>query len=293
GYFARRLIRRAVRLGHELGLTQPFCAEIARHVVAVYADAYPELSKARDTIDTEITKEENRFRQTLATGLRLLTQLLASDAVHSSRTLPAKETFDLYQSYGFPLEMTEEIAKEHNVTVDHEGFQKLFEAHQAGSRAGAEQKFKGGLIDHSEKSVHYHTATHLLHQALRTVLGDHVFQKGSNITPERLRFDFSHPAKMTPEQIAAVEKLINEQIAADLPVKREEMSVAEAKQRGALGLFEHKYGDTVSVYTVGNFSVEICGGPHVEHTGVLGHFKILKEESASSGVRRIKAVLTE
>lgn len=290
GYFARRLIRRAVRFGAELGITQNFCAAVAQRFVTTYADAYPALSEHEATIMAEITKEENRFRATLARGLTVLSRALEHEK--GSGTLSAKTAFDLYQSYGFPIEMTAEIAREKGLGVDEKGFASLFEKHQAQSRAGAEQKFKGGLVDHSEMSMKYHTATHLLHQALRTVLGKHVFQRGSNITPERLRFDYSHPRKLSAEEIKRVEDVVNEQIRRDLPVRQEEMTVAEAKQRGALGLFAHKYGDTVSVYTVGDFSCEICGGPHVTRTGGLGTFKITKEESAGAGLRRIKATLT-
>lgn len=289
GYFARRLVRRAIRFGNHIGITQPFLADLARDVTAAYKEAYPNLAQQEETILGELTKEESKFQKTLAQGLRVFAE--KTSTLTAGATIPTQDVFDLYQSYGFPFEMSEELAHEHGFAVDKDAFMKLFEEHQSLSRAGAEQKFKGGLIDHSDMSVKYHTATHLLHKALRTILGDHVFQKGSNITPERLRFDFSHPEKMTPEQIKAVEDLVNEQIKRDLTVTREEMSVAQAKEKNALGLFEHKYGDVVSVYTMGDFSCEICGGPHVEHTGVLGTFKILKEESASAGVRRIKAVL--
>lgn len=289
GYFTRRLIRRAVRYANTLGINKPFAYKLSEAVISAYENTYPELRKNSDTILSEIEKEEGKFQKTLTSGLRVFEDKARN--LSSGEALSAKDIFDLYQSYGFPLEMSQELASERGLTIDEEGFTKLFAEHQNLSRTGAEQKFKGGLVDHSDMSVKYHTATHLLHKALRTVLGTHVQQKGSNITPERLRFDFSHPDKMTPEQIKQTEDLINEQIKRDLVVTREEMSVQEAKERGALGLFEHKYGDTVSVYTVGDFSCEICGGPHVEHTGTLGTFKITKEESASAGVRRIKAVL--
>jgi alanyl-tRNA synthetase len=200
--------------------------------------------------------------------------------------------FHLYDTYGFPIEMTVELATESNLKVDMDGFKKAFEEHQAKSRAGAAQKFAGGLADNSGETTKLHTATHLLNQALRTVLGEHVWQKGSNITAERLRFDFSHPEKMTPEQIKKVEDLVNEAIKADAPVSYVVMTVDEAKAQGAIGVFDAKYGDKVKVYTMGKFSKEICGGPHVAHTGLLGSFKIQKEESSSSGVRRIKAVVS-
>ena len=197
----------------------------------------------------------------------------------------------MYETYGFPTELTVEMAKECNFSVDMKGYEEAFAKHQELSRHGAEQKFKGGLADHSEASARLHTATHLLHQALRMVLGDHVEQKGSNITAERLRFDFSHPDKVTPEQLKQVEDIVNKVIQEDVPVVCEEMSLEDARKSGAIGLFGNKYGERVKVYSIGNFSKEICGGPHAQHTGELGAFKILKEESSSRGVRRIKAVI--
>ncbi len=285
-YFVRRLIRRASVFGNRLNIKEPFLSKLADGVIATYADAYPNLTDARDTILQELTKEEEKFLPTLVQGLKKLAQIF-----HSQEEVSGAQAFELYATFGYPIEMQLEEAEKAGKRVDTEGFKEEMKKHQDLSRTATEGKFKGGLADHSEMSVKYHTATHLLHQALRTVLGEHVFQKGSNITPERLRFDFSHPDKMTPEQIRQTEDLVNEQIQRDLNVTHEEMSVEEAKKRNALGLFEHKYGDTVSVYTVGDFSCEICGGPHVEHTGVLGKFVITKEESAGAGVRRIKAVL--
>ncbi len=289
GYFVRRLIRRAVRFGDTLGITQNFCEEASQAIIEAYKAAYPEVSTHESVIREEVAKEEQKFRQTLLSGLR--TFGLYSAMLNPGDTLSGQEVFKLYQSFGFPLEMSQELAAEKNLKVDAEEFKKLFNEHQEKSRAGAEKKFKGGLADHSEQSVKYHTATHLLHQALRDVLGDHATQKGSNITPERLRFDFNHPDKMTDEQKKQVENIVNEKIQANMPVTREEMTVAEAKEKGALGLFEERYGEKVSVYTMGHYSCEICGGPHVENTGTLGTFRIVKEESAGSGVRRIKAVL--
>jgi alanyl-tRNA synthetase len=203
------------------------------------------------------------------------------------------DAFHLYDTFGFPIEMTEELAKEKGLTVDRAGFEAAFKEHQAKSRMGAEVKFKGGLQDNSEETTKLHTATHLLHAALHKYLGDHANQKGSNITAERLRFDFTHPDKMTAEQLAEVEKFVNDAIKSDAPVICETMTLDEAKKSGAIGLFENKYGDKVKVYTIKGWSKEICGGPHVEHTGVLGKFKIVKEESSSAGVRRIKAILTK
>jgi alanyl-tRNA synthetase len=208
-----------------------------------------------------------------------------------SRVINGRIAFKLYDTYGFPIELTEELASEHGFTVDKEGFDAAFETHQKVSRAGAEQQFKGGLADHSELTTALHTATHLLHQALRMVLGTHVGQKGSNITTERLRFDFTHDAPMTKEELQKVEDIVNDAISRDLPVSFETMTVEEAKEQGAIAFFESKYGEQVKVYSVGDFSKEVCGGPHVEHTGTMGHFKIKKEQSSSAGVRRIKAVL--
>ncbi|HML49200.1 MAG TPA: alanine--tRNA ligase-related protein, partial [Clostridia bacterium] len=201
--------------------------------------------------------------------------------------------FKLYDTYGFPVEITVEMAAEKGLTVDGEGFQACFREHQEKSHAGAEQRFKGGLADASEQTAKLHTATHLLHAALRQTLGTEVAQKGSNITAERLRFDFSFGRKMTREELETVEKLVNEAIEADLPISCEEMTVEEAKEQGAIGLFESRYGERVRVYTMGDRSMEICGGPHAKHTGELGSFKIQKEESSSAGVRRIKAVIGE
>jgi alanyl-tRNA synthetase len=199
--------------------------------------------------------------------------------------------FRLYDTYGFPIEITEELAREHGMGVDRKGFDEAFEKHQELSKAGAEKIFKGGLADHSEMTTRLHTATHLLHQALRMVLGTHVAQKGSNITVERLRFDFSHPQPMTEEQVRKVEAIVNEQIARRLPVTMEVMTIEEARAASAIALFGEKYAEKVKVYTIGDFSKEVCGGPHVENTGVLGKFVIQKEQSSSSGVRRIRAVL--
>lgn len=296
GYFTRRLLRRAVRFAYQLDLTENFCAQLAGQVIDIYKETYVNLSEKRDFILQEMEKEETQFRKTLEKGLKEFEKL--SETLQKNALISGEQAFHLYDTYGFPLEMTKELAQEKGFTVNEDEFHIRFEDHKNLSRAGSEQKFKGGLIDHSESTTKLHTATHLLHQALRTVLGNHVGQKGSNITPERLRFDFSHPDKMTEEQIKQVESIVNEQIQKALPVSYQEMSVDEAKSYGALGFFEHKYGDQVKVYTMGDathpeqaFSKEICGGPHVENTSVLGHFKILKEEACSAGVRRIKAIV--
>ncbi len=285
GYFTRRLIRRAVRFGHTLGITGDFCAEIAQSYIATYEQAYGELKEKQPLIIEEIKKEESKFKQTLAKGLREFEKLVNQAAI------TGEQAFILFSTYGFPLEMTQELAAEHGLEVDIPEFEAQMKKHQDLSRLGAEQKFAGGLSDHSAESTKLHTATHLLHQALKNVLGPEVEQKGSNITPERLRFDFNWPEKMTPEQIKAVEDMVNEQIQRGLDVTFEEMDINEARSNGAIGLFEEKYGNRVKVYKMGDFSYEICGGPHVRNTSELKSFKIKKEEASSAGVRRIKAVV--
>lgn len=288
GYVLRRLIRRAVRSARLLGVKDIplFLKTSLEAVFDEYQGFYTSLAKHRNRATEVLEVEVKKFLSTLDRGLQKIDQIL-----QQGEDISGYQAFELFTSYGLPIEMILEVAKEKGATVDEVGFVEEMEKHKELSRTAAAGKFKGGLSDHSEMSVKYHTATHLLHQALHIVLGSHAMQKGSNITPERLRFDFSHPVKMTPEEIKKVEDLVNEQIAKDLVVTREEMTVEEAKQKGALGLFGSKYGDKVSVYSMGDFSCEICGGPHVEHTGTLGKFKITKEESAGSGVRRIKAVL--
>lgn len=288
GYVLRRLIRRAVRYGMGLGLPEGFTGEIAQVIIGQYQEAYPELTRNRRFVLEQLALEEARFAKTLKQGTREFEKLVARV---QNRTIDGESAFHLYDTYGFPVEMTVELAKEKGLAVDMEGFQERFRQHQATSQAGAEQRFKGGLADHSDETAKLHTATHLMHAALRKVLGPEVAQKGSNITAERLRFDFSFGRKMTPEEIAEVERLVNEVIAAKAPITCEEMSVDEAKDHGAIGLFESRYGEQVKVYSMGSFSKEICGGPHAANTGDLGSFKIQKEESSSAGVRRIKAVI--
>jgi alanyl-tRNA synthetase len=280
----RRLIRRAVRYAKMIGINikKSVTPELAKVVVETLGEVYPEIKTNEKRIYNELEQEENKFGQTLEKGLKEFNKL---------KEITGKEAFILFSTYGFPLELTEELAREKGFQVNREEFQKEFQKHQELSRTASAGMFKGGLADAGEIAVKYHTATHLLHAALRQVLGDHVFQKGSNINSERLRFDFSHPDKMTPEQIKQVEDLVNKQIQEGSEVKIEELSVEQAKAAGAIGVFEHKYGDKVKVYSVGDFSKEICGGPHVANLKELGHFKILKEESSSAGVRRIKAVL--
>ena len=239
----------------------------------------------------ELKKEEAKFSDTLVKGEREFEKMLPNLMKGTSRTISGRLAFKLYDTYGFPIELTEELAKEHGFTVDVKGFEEAFQKHQEISRAGAEQQFKGGLADHSEATTALHTATHLLHKALSVVLGGYVKQMGSNITAERLRFDFNCPRPMTKEEVRQVEDLVNEQIQKDLPVTIDVMSVDEARALGAAAQFDAKYGEKVKVYSIGDFSKEVCGGPHVEHTGTMGHFRIVKEQSSSAGVRRIKAVL--
>lgn len=295
GYVLRRLIRRAVRYGRQIGIQETYTAKIAETVIGHYGDAYPELVANKEKILAELTKEEQKFSETLERGLKEAQKVVGDTP---GDTIPGDKAFYLYESFGFPKELTEEVTGK---AVDATGWDVAMKAHQDLSRKGAEQKFAGGLADHSEKVVRMHTATHLLHQALRNVLGDHVEQKGSNITQERLRFDFTHGEKMTDEQKKAVEDMVNEQISKDLPVSFEMMEVDEAKAKGAIGLFDDKYaamGNKIKVYGVGSdekgyFSREICGGPHVEHTALVGPFKIKKEEASSAGIRRIKAVVED
>lgn len=289
GYVLRRLIRRAVRFGMELGMQEGFTAEIGKVVIEQYAEVYPELKQNEAFVLEQFKLEETRFARTLRQGEREFEK--AVSRMGESKVIDGMVAFNLYATYGFPIEMTRELAREHGLTVDEAGFEKHFAEHQKSSHAGAEQRFKGGLADSSAQSARLHTATHLLHAALRRVLGDEVAQKGSNITPERLRFDFSFGRKVTKDELAQVEALVNEWIKADVPVVMTETTVEDAKKEGAIGLFESKYGERVRMYTMGEYSKEICGGPHASHTGELVSFKILKEESSSAGVRRIKAVI--
>ena len=364
GYVLRRLIRRAVRHGMQLGLPDDFTAEIAIVIIDQYQDVYPELRANRSFVLEQLLLEEKRFARTLSQGMREFDKVLhrmesaisdftrlrdtmketlftpeviqninqareAAKNVGSTlrpmpellpmieefkkldeafttleifrgklenhlkgmKTIPGRDAFKLYDTYGFPVEITMELAREHGLKVDQDAFEERFKQHQKTSQAGAEQRFKGGLADNSEQTTRLHTATHLLQAALRQVLGEEVHQKGSNITAERLRFDFTFGRKMTPEEVQQVEALVNDAIKADLPISFTEMTVDEAKNSGAMGLFEDRYGEKVKVYSMGNFSKEICGGPHANTTGELGSFKIQKEEASSAGVRRIRAVI--
>ncbi|HCW31942.1 MAG: alanyl-tRNA synthetase, alanyl-tRNA synthetase [Candidatus Peregrinibacteria bacterium GW2011_GWE2_39_6] len=286
GYVLRKLIRRAVRHGFKLGIKQDLTKEIAPVIINLYQDIYPELKQNQNFILEQLQKEEIQFSKTIEQGLREFSKIEV--------TLSGQEAFSLYETHGFPLELIQEEAKNRGISLHptfESEFQQAFEKHQEKSREGAAQKFSGGLADDHEETVKLHTATHLLHRALRDVLGDHVYQKGSNITQERLRFDFSHSEKMTPEQLQEVEKRVNEAIQDDYSVSYQMMTVDEAKKRGAIGVFSDRYDEKIKMYSVGDYSREICGGPHVSHTNVLGQFKIQKEESCGTGVRRIKAVV--
>ncbi|RJQ25291.1 alanine--tRNA ligase [Candidatus Parcubacteria bacterium] len=308
GYVLRRLIRRAVRYGKMIGIKEDhFTSLVARVVIKLFRGVYKELERNEDSIVEELVKEESKFARTLQNGLDEFRKIF-----NKNGRITGKDAFYLYQSYGFPKEMIKEDIKELNKSITNlvnnevnkdqkisiefpeEEFDEEFKKHQELSRTASAGVFKGGLADNSEAVVKYHTATHLMLQAMREILGDHVEQRGSNLTAERLRFDFSHPVKVTPEEIQKIEARVNEIIQKDLPVHFEILSIDEAKKRGATGIFDEKYealGNNIKVYFVGDYSAEICGGPHVEHTGVLGTFKIQKEEAVSQGVRRIKATL--
>ncbi len=292
GYVLRRLIRRSVRHGKKLGLDGEFLVKPAQVVIDNFKIAYAELEEKKNEIFDALTAEEKKFLDTLKKGEAEFDKLLPNLMRNPQKIIPGRVAFRLYDTFGFPIELTEELAAENGFTVDREAFEEAFKKHQELSRAGSEQAFKGGLADHSEQTTKYHTATHLLHQALTNVLGDAVAQKGSNITAERMRFDFTHAQPMTKEEVQKVEDIVNEMIKADLPVTMEVMDIEDAKKSGAKALFGEKYEQKVKVYSVGNFSKEVCGGPHVESTGSIGIFKIQKEQSSSAGVRRIRAVIS-
>ncbi len=306
-YVLRRIIRRAIRSARTLGIEHSgqFSSTIAKVVIENYGHIYEHLKAKEQNIYTVLSQEEYQFGKTLQDGLKRFEKMKTE---LTSQMIDGVTAFHLYDTYGFPIELTRELALENGLTIDEDGFKKAFEEHQQLSRAGAEQKFKGGLADHSAETTKLHTATHLLNAALHKVLGAHIGQKGSNITAERLRFDFNYENKMTPEQIAEVETLVNGAITADLPVTYHLTTVDGAKAEGAIGVFDDKYGSEVKVYVMGDpvsptagtgnvsagpvFSKEICGGPHVARTSMLGSFKIQKEESSSAGVRRIKAIVS-
>jgi len=286
GYVLRRLIRRAIRYGKFLMMQNNFTKQVAEPIFEIYKD-YKHLQKNKEKIMQELEKEENRFRQTLASGLKYFNKV-----AKNKKQLSGKDTFLLFQSHGFPIEITKELAKEKNIKLDEREFQIELKKHQKLSRTASVGKFKSGLADNSQQTTKLHTATHLLLAALRKVLKNkNIIQKGSNITSERLRLDFSFPRKLTQQELKKTEDLVNKQIKKSIKIIRKEMSPEQAKYQGALGVFDEKYQDKVSVYSIGNFSKEICAGPHVKNTSELGKFKIKKQESSSSGVRRIKATL--
>ena len=291
GYILRRLIRRMVRHMNKLQISLDELSTLIDINVENLKEMYPALETNRDTIKTVILEEKDKFVKTLEKGEKEFAKEIETVKEQGQNIVPGKMVFRLYDTYGFPPEVTEELATENGMKIDKEGFDKLFKEHQEKSRAGSEQKFKGGLASTGEMETKYHTATHLLNAALKQVLGSHVHQRGSNITAERMRFDFSHPAKMTDEEKQKTEDLVNEWISQAIPVEHLEMKKEDAIKMGAEAMFIEKYGDIVSVYKIGDVSLELCGGPHVSNTSELGHFKIKKEESSSSGVRRIKAIL--
>ena len=305
GYILRRLLRRAIRYARKLGVEMTALTDVSKiFIEKIYDEAYPLLVEKEDYVISEIAKETAKFETTLATGLKEFNKCVEGierknafmaqkdPAYVPEKGINGKQAFRLYDTFGFPLELTEELASEVGYTVDAKGFEEAFKEHQEKSKQQPQGVFKGGLEEQNEITARLHTATHLLNAALKSVLkDDNINQKGSNITVERLRFDFNFDRKLLPEELKAVEDRVNEAIKADVPVTLEEMSVDEAKARGAVGVFTAKYGDKVKVYTMGKYSKEICGGPHATHTGELHHFRIVKEEASSAGVRRIKAIL--
>ncbi|MSR78767.1 MAG: alanine--tRNA ligase [Candidatus Taylorbacteria bacterium] len=291
GYFVRRLLRRAILHLDKLHIEGNQLHIPLNSIIEAYKLHYPGLISNRDIVEQALNQEEQQFRKTLTAGLREFEKIS-----EGKKEVSGQDSFGLYSSHGLPIDMIIDLAREKGIRVDIEGFNRNFEGHKELSRAGSEKKFKGGLSDTGEVSVKYHTATHLLHQALRDVLGDEVRQKGSNITPERLRFDFAFSRKMTDEEKKKVEEIVNEKIKAHMPVQKVVLPFADAEKTGALHFFGEKYGDQVNVYYIGDsidkaYSKEFCGGPHVENTSVIGNFKIAKEEAVSAGVRRIKAVI--
>lgn len=298
GYVLRRLIRRAVRHGMKLGIEKDFMAEVAAVVVENFKNAYPELEQNKDKIYSELTKEEAKFRTTLKKGEAEFQKMLPNLNKNPKKIISGKVAYNLYETYGYPLELTQELGRENGFTVDVEGFKEAEKKHQEASKTAEAGKAKGGIAEQSDVATKYHTATHLLQQALVNTLGDQVSQKGSNINSERMRFDFTFERPMTKEEIQKVEDIVNEKIKEDLPVTMQVMPLADAQKAGARALFTNKYGEDVKVYTIGRnvdndwFSKEVCGGPHVQHTAQIGEFKIVKEQSSSAGVRRIKAVIS-
>ncbi len=288
GYILRRILRRAIRYARQVELKEDGLLEIARVFVNKYKNIYPELETNKNKIENEIVKEYQKFTRTLEAGLKEFEKTIKK---LNSDTIDGVTAFHLFDTFGFPLEITKELARENNLKVDEEGYKKAFDEHQKKSRAGSEQKFACGLADNQEATTHLHTATHLLHAALKKVISNNICQKGSNITAERLRFDFNLERPCTKEELEKVENLVNDIINQNIPVVMKEMTMEQAKKQGFVGLFTNKYGEIVKTYSIGDFSKEICGGPHANSTGELGQFKIVKEQSCSAGIRRIKAIL--
>lgn len=288
GYVLRRLLRRAINSARNLGFSGDRLVELVGVVINIYKDFYNELEAKKGEIEKEIRLENEKFSKTLAQGIKEFEKVAkySKDGI-----LNGKTAFRLYDTFGFPLELTKELAKEKNLKVDEEGYKEAFRIHQEKSKANIDKVFKGGLADTSEQTTRLHTAVHLLQAALRHVISPDIYQKGSNITQERLRFDFNCDHKLTDEEKKKVEDFVNSAISQSIPVECKEMTLDEARKIGALGIFDNKYGEKVKVYKIGDVSIEICGGPHAKNTGELGHFKIVKEESSSAGVRRIKAII--
>lgn len=291
GYVLRRLIRRSIRHLRKIEVDLEKLPEIISIIIDANKELYKELAENEAKIKEVILSERDKFEKTLVKGEKELYKMVEKYNLKETKEMSVELAFKLYETYGLPIEITSEYAQELGIHVDTEKLSELFKEHQAKSRIGSEQKFKGGLANQNEMTIKYHTATHLLHKALQMVLGEHALQKGSNITEERLRFDFSNPEKLTQEQLNEVTKIVNEQIAKGLEITKIETTVEEAKKQGAIGLFTDKYGDKVTMYKIGDFSLELCGGPHVKNTKELGTFQIIKEEASSKGVRRIKAKL--
>ncbi|MFX1579176.1 MAG: alanine--tRNA ligase-related protein, partial [Promethearchaeota archaeon] len=288
GYIIRRLLRKAIHSADRLGIGKGFMSSLADIVINMFKDIYKEVQRNREFVMESLTAEEAKFRKTLRKAVRRFEKIYDEKG-----TITGEDAFLLFTSFGLPLEMTRELAEEKGIEIDVNEFKKQFEEHQERSRTATQGKFKGGLADHSEKIVKLHTATHLLQEALRRVLGDEVTQNGSNITEERLRFDFTFSRKLTPEEIEKVEKMVNDVISQNLEVTQEFLPYDEAIERGALAFFKENYGEIVSVYSVGDFSMELCGGPHVERTGTLGKFKIKKQKKIGAGIVRIRAIVED
>ncbi|MFW9786226.1 MAG: alanine--tRNA ligase [Candidatus Thorarchaeota archaeon] len=288
GYIVRRLLRKAIHSADSLGIGQGFMNSLAEIVIDMFRNLYGEVERNKEFIMTNLTSEEAKFRKTLSKAIRRFERIYSETG-----TITGADAFLLFTSFGLPLEMTRDLAEEKGIKIDIDEFTKQFEEHREISRTATQGKFKGGLAEHSEKIVKLHTATHLLQEALRRVLGDEVTQNGSNITEERLRFDFTFSRKLTPEEIEEVEKIVNDIINQDLEVTQEFLPYDEAIKKGALAFFKENYGETVSVYSVGDFSMELCGGPHVERTGNLGRFKIGQQKKIGAGIVRIRATVED